>query len=124
MIIESQIEINGTDITDLIAEKGIKWTRNDLDGPNAGRTLSGLMIRDRVAIKIKLEITCKELSGDELRMIMNLTLPEFVSVTYDDPIYGRVTKTMYSNNNAATLSRIDTAGKRVWNSITFPLIEQ
>ena len=73
MIIESQIEIDGTDITDLIAEKGIKWTRNDLDGPNAGRTLSGLMIRDRVAIKIKLEITCKELTGDELRMLMNLT---------------------------------------------------
>lgn len=124
MNIDSQIVINGTDITNLIAEKGVKWTRNDLDGPNAGRTLSGLMIRDRVAIKIKLEITCRDLTGEELNMLMNLTLPEFVSVTYDDPIYGTTTKTMYSNNNAATLGRINTAGRRVWNSITFPLIEQ
>lgn len=124
MNIESQIVINGTDITNWIAEKGIKWTRNDLDGPNAGRTLTGLMIRDRVAIKTKLEITCRDLTGEELRTLMNLTLPVFVTVTYDDPIYGTVTKTMYSNNNAATLGRINTAGKRVWGSITFPLIER
>lgn len=124
MIIESQVSINGTDITGWIAEKGIKWSRNDLDGPNAGRTLSGLMIRDRVATKIKLEITCKELSGDDLHTLMNLVLPEYVTVTYDDPIYGSTTKTMYSNNNSATLNRIDTAGKRLWGSITFPLIER
>ena len=124
MTIDSQVLINGTDITDLIAEKGIKWSRNDLDGPNAGRTLTGLMIRDRVAIKIKLQITIKDLEDSELRTLMNLILPEFVNVTYDDPIYGRVTKVMYSNNNAATLGRIDTRGRRQWGSISFPLIER
>lgn len=124
MTIDSQVLINGTDITNLIAEKGIKWSRNDLDGPNAGRTLTGLMIRDRVAIKIKLQITIKDLEDSELRTLMNLILPEFVNVTYDDPIYGRVTKVMYSNNNAATLGRIDTRGRRQWGSISFPLIER
>lgn len=124
MTIQSQIAINGTDITDWIAENGIKWTRNDLDGPNAGRTLSGLMIRDRVAIKIKLQITCKDLNGAQLNTLLNLIEPVFVSVTYEDPLYGNVTKTMYSNNNAATLGRVDTSGVRRWNSISFPLIEQ
>ena len=124
MIIDSQVSINGTDITNWIAEKGIKWTRNDLDGPNAGRTLSGLMIRDRVAIKIKLEITCKELYGEDLQTLLTLLLPEYVDVTYNDPLYGEVTKTMYSNNNTSILNRIDTAGKRVWGSIMFPLIER
>jgi hypothetical protein len=122
--IQSQVSINGTDITNLIAEGGIKWTRNDLDGPNAGRTLSGLMIRDRVAVKIKLQITCRDLSGTELTGLLNLIYPVFVSVTYDDPLFGTVTKTMYSNNNAATLRNIDTNEKRVWSDISFPLIEQ
>lgn len=124
MIISNQLAINGTDISNYIAEKGIKWTRNDLDGPNAGRTLSGLMIRDRVAVKIKLEVTCRDLDEDSLRMIMNLIYPPFVQVSYNDPIYGHVTKTMYSNNNAAVFNSVDTAGTRKWGSITFPLIEQ
>lgn len=124
MEIQSQVSINGTDITNLIAEGGIKWTRNDLDGPNAGRTLSGLMIRDRVAVKIKLQITCRDLSGTELTGLLNLIYPVFVSVTYDDPLFGTVTKTMYSNNNAATLRNIDTNEKRVWSDISFPLIER
>ncbi len=124
MEIESQIIIDGTDITDLIAEKGIEWSRNDLDGPNAGRTLSGLMIRDRVAIKTKLKVTCKELSRDELRGLMNLLLPQYLEVTYDDPIYGTTTKTMYSNNNTAILNRIDSAEDRMWGSVSFPLIER
>lgn len=124
MVITSQISIGGVDITDYIAEKGIVWSRNDLDGPNAGRTLTGLMIRDRVAVKIKLEITCKDLTGDQLSTILNLIYPQYVEVTYEDPLYGNVTKTMYSNNNKATLGYIDTANERVWTSITFPLIER
>lgn len=124
MVIQSQVSINGTDITNYIAENGIKWTRNDLDGPNAGRTLSGLMIRDRVAIKIKLQITCKDLNGTQLATVLNLIEPVFVQVTYEDPLYGNVTKTMYSNNNAATLGSVDTSGVRRWNSISFPLIER
>ena len=115
MEIQSQVSINGTDITNLIAEGGIKWTRNDL---------SGLMIRDRVAVKIKLQITCRDLSGTELTGLLNLIYPVFVSVTYDDPLFGTVTKTMYSNNNAATLRNIDTNEKRVWSDISFPLIER
>ena len=124
MNIDSVILIDGVDITDWVEENGIKWTRNDLDGPNAGRTLTGLMIRDRVAVKIKLQVTCKNLVGEDLQTLLNLIFPVYVNVTYDDPLYGRVTKTMYSNNNAATLGHIDSSGNRRWNSISFPLIEQ
>ena len=40
-------KINGTDITPYIANGGLQYTRNDLDGPNAGRALDGTMYRDR-----------------------------------------------------------------------------
>lgn len=124
MVISNLLVIDGTDITNLVAENGINWSRNDLDGPNAGRTLSGLMIRDRVAVKIKLEVKCRDLSDAEIRTLLNVLYPVYLSVTYEDPIYGVVTKEMYSNNNKATLGYIDTAGKKKWKSVSFPLIER
>jgi len=139
MLVDTGIKIDGVDITDYIAHQGVKWSRNDVDGPNAGRTMSGLMIRDRVATKIRLDITCRPLKNDELRILLNLLLPEFVTVTYDDPMYGVVSKTMYANNNPATF-----LFKRefnppdgwfichdevpepfeYWTNVTFPLVER
>lgn len=125
MLISTRIKIDGTDITELIAYQGVQWKRNDIDGPNAGRTLSGLMIRDRVATKIRLDITCRILNREEVRTLLNLLMPEFVSVTYDDPMDGVVTRTMYANNNEAKFLRsLDNDSDELWNNVTFPLVER
>ena len=141
MLIDTGISIDGTDITPYIAHKGVKWTRYDIDGVAAGRTISGLMIRDRVATKIRLDITCRPMKNDELRILLNILLPEFISVTYDDPMLGFVTKTMYANNNPATflfkreieLPELwtmchDPADApqpfEYWTDVTFPLVER
>lgn len=123
MLISTGITIDGTDITNLIAYQGVQWKRNDIDGPNSGRTLSGLMIRDRVATKIRLDITCRPLNGTELNQLLNLILPEFVSVTYDDPMDGHVTRTMYANNNGVQFM-LSRNTYEYWNNITFPLVER
>ena len=127
MLIETGISINGTNITPLIAYQGVQWKRNDIDGPNAGRTLSGLMIRDRVATKIRLDITCTPLTLEQVRTLLNLIYPEFVTVMYDDPMQGIVTKVMYSNNNGAQFLKKqpdEIGGAEYWDNITFPLIER
>ena len=125
MLISTGINIDGTDITHLIAYQGVQWKRNDIDGPSAGRTLTGLMIRDRVATKIRLDITCRQLTLDEARMLLNLLMPEFVSVTYDDPMDGLVTRTMYANNNGAQfLFARDNDTKEWWDNVSFPLVER
>ena len=139
MLIDTGIKIDGTDITDLIAFSGVKWSRNDVDGPNAGRNQQGEMIRDRVATKVRLDITCKPMKLSELRMLLNLLLPEFVTVTYDDPMYGVVSKTMYANNNPAEfLMRKEynppqqwyichtdpPPPEEYWYNISFPLVER
>ena len=125
MLIETGIMINGTDITPYIAHQGVQWQRADVDGVNAGRTMSGLMIRDRVATKIRLDITCRPLKHNELKILLNLLLPEFISVTYDDPMYGVVTKTMYANNNKAQFL-FPRPGDTIeyWDNVTFPLVER
>ena len=111
------------DITDFIAFGGLKWERSDIDSPDAGRTLDGVMHRGRVATKIRLDITCRPLRLTELNTVLNLILPEYIYVTYDDPMDGRVTRKMYSNNNPASYCILKRDGTEWWNGITFPLIE-
>lgn len=122
--INTGVVIDGTDITPYIKYQGVKWTRSDIDGPNAGRTLSGLMVRDRVATKIRLDITCRPITSDQLRILLNLIYPEFVTVTYDDPMLGVVTKTMYSNNNSSEFLLLRKSGVEWWHNISFPLVER
>lgn len=118
------LEIDGVNILPYVAYQGIKWQRSDLDDPDSGRTLDGLLQRGRVATKIRLDITCRPLKSEEAAVVLNAILPEFVQVQYTDPMYGLVTKTMYSNNNPATHMLIQPDGTEWWDDITFPLIEQ
>ena len=119
-----QVVIDGTDITSYIAHGGLKWQRLDIDGPDAGRTMDGTMQRMRVGTKIRLDITCRPLKQDELQVLLNLILPEYVDVTYSDPMYGTVTKRMYANNNPATYMIKRSNGTELWSGVTFPLIER
>lgn len=124
MLIQSGIVINETDITDLIAYGGVKWSRNDVDGPSTGRTITGLMVRDRIATKIRLDITCRVMTSAEHNMLMQLLMPDFVQVTYEDPVYGLTTKTMYANNHSSTIYKEMSSGVEYWKDVSFPLIER
>ena len=112
------------DITPYIAYGGLKWQRSDIDAPNTGRAMNGLMYRGRVATKIRLDVTCRLLKASELSTVLNLIYPEYVTVTYDDPMLGRVTKTMYSNNNPAVYQLHKNDGTEWWSGVTFPLVER
>ncbi len=118
------VSINGTDITDYIGYNGLKWTRYDIDAPKAGRTLDGLMHRGRVATKIKMEITCRPLTTEELNELLNLILPEYITVTYVDPMYGATSKVMYANNNPAQYHLHQRNGREYWTGVSFPLVER
>ena len=117
------LKIDGVDILPFIKEDGIQWKRSDLDSPDSGRTLDGVMHRGRVGTKIRLDISCKYLSDTDTHTILNLIYPEYVTVEYEDPLLGLRTCTMYSNNNPAVLKRVDNDGTPVWHGIEFPLIE-
>lgn len=118
------LTINGVDITPYIAYGGLKWSRNDIDAPNTGRAMDGKMYRGRVTTKIRLDVTCRMLKNDELMTVLNLILPEYVTVTYDDPMLGRTTKQMYANNNPAVFQMKKNDGSEWWGGVTFPLIER
>ena len=120
-----KLEINGVDLTPYIAKRGVKWQRNDLDAEGSGRSLDGLMMRNRVASKVRLDVTCIPLPSPAASRVLTAIMPEWVEVTYTDPQLGRdVTKTMYSNNNPASFLLRREDGTEYWDGITFPLIEK
>ena len=120
---EAVFKINGTDYTNLIQEGGIKWSRNDLDSQESGRTLDGVMHRTRIASKIKLSVTCMRMTTDTMIKLNTALSPVFISVTYLDPINGVVTRTFYGSTVEAT-TQIVLEGKTYWEGTTFNLIEQ
>lgn len=118
------LTIDGFDMTPYIAAGGVKWQRSDIEAPNAGRTLDGLMQRGRICTKIRLDITCRPMTATEIRQVLNAIYPEYVSVTYEDPMSGTTMKTMYSNNNPASFLIQKSDGTEWWSGVTFPLIER
>lgn len=119
------LEIDGVDIVPYVAYGGIKWQREDIDGPGAGRDLTGALRRNRIATKRRLDVTCKPLTDIESSKVLSLVMPEWVTVRYYDVQEGQiVTRTMYSNNHPAQYLILRDNGVSLWTGITFPLIEK
>lgn len=115
-------KINGVDITPYIAHEGLKWSRNDVDGPNAGRDLTGLMHRDYKGTKYRWDITCIPMKADVLSTLLQLIAPISVTLEYTDPVTNTdKVGTYYSNNFPATMFTSGRGG--LWTGFAFPLIE-
>ncbi len=119
-----RFSIGGIIFTNYLAEDGFKWTRVDVEDPDAGRTLDGIMHRGRVASKVRLDITTRDLTTSEVTALLGAIQPEFVTVRYTDPRDGLITKTMYSNNVPAVMATAFPNGEAIWKGFTFPLIER
>ena len=113
------------DLTPYIAKSGLQWQRQDVDGPNAGRLLSGELQRDRRATKIRFDVTCIPLTAKQLSNILTMIAPEWVTLTYTDPVTNSVKSgTFYSNNFPATCYGTWIRGQELWTGLAFPLIQK
>ena len=112
------------DITPWIAWQGLTFSRNDVDAPDAGRTMDGLMHRGRVASKEKMEVKTVQLTRAQSSHLQTLLFPESVQVRvtpYPRTNSAHVMK-MYSNNVKTTYVIHRENGEDL-QSLSFPLIE-
>jgi 7-cyano-7-deazaguanine synthase in queuosine biosynthesis len=118
------ITIGGTDITKYIKYQGITFSRNDVEAPDAGRDLSGLMHRGRVAIKERMDIQTVQLTKAQAKILHDLLLPESFSVTVNPYPNTNASKTMtmYSNDVKTTYV-IHRANGEDLQEMSFPLVE-
>lgn len=120
---EAVFKIGGIDFTHMVGAGGIKWSRNDLDSAGAGRSLDGVMQRKRTTTKRKLAVSLRRISTQELISLNEALYPQFVKVTYLDPIDGVITRTFYASTVDATTQKVIN-GKTYWEGTTFSLIER
>lgn len=112
------------DITPWIAWQGLTFSRNDVDSPDAGRTMSGLMMRGRVASKEKMEVKTVQLTRAQSSTLQTLLFPESIQVRvtpYPRTNSAHIMK-MYSNNVKTTYVIHRENGEDL-QSLSFPLIE-
>lgn len=88
------------DILPYVKLEGFDSSRNDVDGPNAGRVIQDAkMDRDRLATKYKWNITTIPIPLETAHMIEQLLMPEFFQIRTDYYSPGTLTVyTVYSNN--------------------------
>lgn len=113
------------DISGYIKYQGIKFSRNDVDGPNAGRTIqNALMIRDRLSTKSKWNIETVPVTQDIAYMIEQLLMPEFFSVRTDYGTPGRLTTYEVYANNVNRTPVIWRRSGDYYVTLTFPIVER
>ena len=112
------------DITPYIAFGGLTFSRNDVDAPDAGRDMTGLMHRGRIGVKEKMNINTIPLTKTQSSSIQQLLYPETIEVRVTP--YPRTNAaqilSMYSNNVKVTYLIHYTNGEDM-QSLSFPLIE-
>ena len=112
------------DITPWIAWQGLTFSRNDVDSSEAGRDMSGLMHRGRVAVKEKMNVQTVQLTRAQSSFLQTLLYPETIQVRVTP--YPRTnaahTMSMYTNNVKTTYVIHRQNGEDL-QSLSFPLIE-
>lgn len=114
------LKINGVKVT---SPSEFKVDINDLDA-EAGRNARGNLIRDRVAVKRKLECEWGPLRNSEISQILQAVRNEFFSVEYPDPMTGtKQTKTFYVGDRSSP-ALFEDKGQMLWHGLKMNLIER
>ena len=118
------VTIGSTDITKYIKFGGITFSRNDVEAPDAGRDMAGLMHRGRVAIKERMDISTVLLTRSQAAQLHSLLEPESFSVTVNPYPNTNASKTMtmYSNSIKTTYVIHRDSGEE-YQELSFPLVE-
>lgn len=110
------------DVTPYIKYQGFEGSRNDVDGPNAGRVIgNALMVRDRLATKYKFTATTIPIPNSVAKNIERLLMPEFFQVRTDYYSDTVTPYTVYSNN--VTKAYVIYKGYDMVK-LSFPIVEQ
>ena len=100
------------------------WGLQDLSAEDAGRTQDGVMHKNRFAQKRMLSLTWLGMKNSETAEILRAFNPEYIQVTYYDPMDGgRVARTFYVGDRKANFRRV-LVGDNIYDTVAFDIIER
>lgn len=116
---------NWIDFVPIMAYQSFEASRNDVDGPNAGRVIENArMERDRLATKYKFTFTSIPLPNEEATLYENYLMPEFFFVRTDYYSPGVNTEYECYSNNVTKAHVISRATGEDLVKITAPIVER
>lgn len=115
----STLMINGIEV---VTPRQFKVSVSDIDA-ETGRNARGETIRDRIAIKRKLDCEWGMLTQLEMQQLLSAVVNEFFSITYPDPQLGKITKTFYVGDRSAPAYSWS-EGLKPWSGLSMQFIER
>lgn len=112
------------DIAPLIEE--IKWSENDLDSSNAGRTLDGLMHRGKVTSKRRADIKLLPLKASEINPVLKILRNEYFYCETDlaPSDEGALTMEMYNSTRSGGILIVNTDNVIIHKDVSFNIIQR
>jgi len=106
------------------APSSFSWTKADVSGSNATRNQVAYMYKNKIAEKRTLSLGWWCPSKEETTAILQAFSPEYVMVTYYDPLIGSdVTKEFYTGDMKADVSTW-TVFNKSYSQCSFDIIER
>ena len=104
----------------------IKWSENDLDSPNAGRTLDGKMQRGKITDKRKAEIKLLPVSASVANSILKVLRKQYFYCDTDlvPSDEGQLIMEMYNSTRSGGLLIVTTDGVIKHRDVSFNIIER
>ena len=97
----------------------------DISAPDSGRTLDGLMHKEKVGQKVKLDLEWKGVSDADASTILLAFDPEYVDITYHDTKTNSIlTKNFYTGDRKASTYWWNDDGEFTYLSVAFNVIER
>lgn len=124
MTVEVEYNSSWVDITDYIKFEGLDFGRHDVEAPDAGRDMAGLMHRGRVAIKERVDLQTIPIDNTETALLHSYIRPETVRfrITPYPSTNAAMIMVVYSNE-VKTHYLIHRSDGRDIYTMTFPLVE-
>lgn len=102
------------------------WKLADTSASDAGRTEDGVMHKKRIGQVVGVELSWQNVTTAQAKIILNAFNPEYVNVTYIDPMSGtapyyRRTLQFYVGDRSAPMYNWK---KGLWSNISFNLIDR
>ena len=118
------LQINKIDIAE---PKTLTWDIYDLDSADgAGRSQEGLMFRDRVAVKRKLNCTWAAMTNEEISALLKAIDDVFFTIRYPDAHDGTYREGEFYVGDRSTPLYVwnDEKKKYLWEGLTANFIER
>lgn len=119
-----EIKINGKSIP-VPDEDGFKRTKNKIWSSNTGRSASGKMLGDIIAVKYSLEFSWSKLTAQQIKDLESAVgTSAFFSVVFPEEGTGNtITKTFYAGDMTYVTKKYEN-GVEMYSGVVLPLIEQ